>query len=309
MMSQRDPIPRASRRPLKIGLGLIVLLAACATVWVPSENYHRTAEVAGNTAIGSKECVTCHEDVLGHAPVAAFHADCESCHGDGSLHAESEAPGDTRFPSDQDCLTCHEAGRSTHLEWATSDHEEAGVICSDCHNPHNREPLHVRQVDQVGFTMADSTSQLCSSCHADVTSRFNLPSHHPVTEGMIGCTDCHSPHGDDKIALGGINQQCTSCHEDHAGPWIYEHPPAVEDCTSCHQPHGTAANHLLATSQPALCLSCHSIADERHVLAGEGLPVDGTAAITSPVAMAFYNRCSDCHGAIHGSFQDPHLRR
>ena len=38
-------------------------------------------------------------------------------------------------------------------------------------------------------------------------------------------------------------------------------------------------------------------------------PTDPSETIGPEVAGAFYTRCTDCHGAIHGSYQDPHLRR
>ena len=31
--------------------------------------------------------------------------------------------------------------------------------------------------------------------------------------------------------------------------------------------------------------------------------------VTGAVASAFYTRCTDCHGAIHGSYETPHLLR
>jgi predicted CXXCH cytochrome family protein len=98
------------------------------------------------------------------------------------------------------------------------------------------------------------------------------------------------------------------------GPWIFEHLPVAEDCASCHYPHGTASYTLLETSQPALCLSCHTTPDYWHLDTGEGLPprdpITGEfASITGDVASAFYTRCTDCHSAIHGSYEDPHLLR
>jgi predicted CXXCH cytochrome family protein len=99
---------------------------------------------------------------------------------------------------------------------------------------------------------------------------------------------------------------------------IFEHAPT----RTAHvpQPHGSAQN-LLDTSMPMLCLSCHSTADTWHFEAtGEpGLqpissddprpPGERCQLITMFGAGAFYTRCTDCHGAIHGSYQDPHLRR
>ena len=312
-----------SKRAVWIVFVFALLLAAgCVAVWNPPPRaFHRTesAAMAKATPIGSAECIVCHEDVQGHAPIDANHADCETCHGNGSVHGDTQAVADIRFPSNDDCLACHQEGRTTHTSWSTGQHEQAGLLCSDCHNLHNREPHHVRQVKAVSFPHMDADSSLCVSCHAEIGSRLDLPSHHPVREGMLSCTDCHSPHEDTRTRLGDRVALCAECHQDHVGPWIYEHAPATEDCTTCHNPHGAPSFNLLDTSEPTLCISCHSLPDNRHFnqsvsgvpgltpITGDG--PTGTSAITPGVAGVFYNQCTNCHGAIHGSYRDPHLRR
>jgi predicted CXXCH cytochrome family protein len=77
------------------------------------------------------------------------------------------------------------------------------------------------------------------------------------------------------------------------GPWIYEHAPVSEDCGFCHVPHGSTADSLLEVNQPGACVSCHTLAE--------------SGAVHQP--WAFTTACTDCHGAVHGSFTDPHLRR
>jgi len=313
-MKTCDVKAKAERRSIRTRSTLLVwagaAIVACATVSVPIEpqRFHRTAAVEGaNELMGADECSTCHDEVLGRAPIPAYHADCESCHGAGNMHVDSEEIADIRYPSSSECLECHESGHTTALAWGTGEHERAGVICADCHNPHNREPQNVRSVARMNFPNADANSQLCISCHAEVAAQLHLPSHHPVREGMVGCTDCHAPHGDRRTALGGGTALCSSCHQDHAGPWIFEHSPVSETCTGCHAPHGAASYNLLDTSQPALCLSCHSSPDTWHIRTGE--PLGPGDPITTAVSQAFYTRCTDCHGAIHGSYEDPYLRR
>lgn len=286
---------KATRWRLAVGLG--VGLMACVSTWPTAapQPFHRTAPVAGAEKVGADTCALCHDQVHGHAPAPGYHGDCESCHGPGSLHVDSQDPKDIRFPSTADCLACHDSRRS-HLAWTGSDHAKGGVLCSDCHDPHNREPKYLRAAavaGDAGVRHASATTRLCESCHADVASRLELPSHHPVNEGMLDCTDCHQPHGSRTASLGPSTQLCTSCHQDHAGPWVFEHPPVAEDCGYCHTPHGAVAEALLQTSQPGACLSCHT------------LPQLG--ALHQPAA--FVSRCTNCHSAIHGSYTDPHLRR
>jgi len=279
---------------------LLLLGAAACVTSLSSEDLqptHRTTPVEGATEkIGAEQCEMCHQDVQGHAPTPSYHADCESCHGPGNVHFESQDPKDIRFPANHDCEACHDTGHRTLLGWTMSEHNRAGVYCTDCHAPHEREPWHVRQPAAVALAIAPhaaGVTSLCSGCHPDVAARFDLPSHHPLREGMIDCTDCHDPHGTGRVALGVETQQCTRCHQDYAGPWIYEHPPVTEDCGYCHAPHGTSSRALLETSEPGVCISCHTVAE--------------AGAVHDP--FAFVTRCSDCHSAVHGSYADPHLRR
>jgi DmsE family decaheme c-type cytochrome len=299
-------------------------LLACALAWTPT-GPRRTALVAGAERIGAADCETCHEEVQGHARIAAYHADCEACHGGGSLHAESEEEVDIRFPTAGDCLACHAAGRDTHLAWGTGEHSRAGLLCSDCHNPHavtrrSLRPAPEQALAPRALGQLDAASRLCVECHDDVAARFTFASRHPVREGMLACTSCHDPHEDRRVALGDRNQLCAGCHQDYVGPWVYEHVPVAEDCTECHDPHGAPAAALLDTPQPVLCLSCHSLADLwHHSSTGTGIPGNVTidedfpapgsgAAIGLPEARTFLRDCTNCHGAIHGSYSDPTLQ-
>jgi DmsE family decaheme c-type cytochrome len=297
-----DPVPRSHRhggRSLWWVFVLVLGAVACVTTLSTSElpGFHRTAAVEGaSEMVGAEECETCHEDVKGWAPAPVYHADCETCHGSGELHIDSEEVSEIRFPSNADCETCHDLGHSTLLRWSMSEHNRSGVLCSDCHESHNREPYHVRQSGALGRAMlpnAGDVTRMCTTCHPDVAASFDLPSHHPLREGMLGCTDCHQPHGSRRNALLQRTEACAECHQDFAGPWIFEHAPVTEDCSYCHAPHGASSRALLETNEPGVCISCHSVAE--------------SGAVHDP--WAFSTRCSDCHSAVHGSYSDPHLRR
>ena len=211
----------------------VIAFFACARGGPESapEGYRRTAAVEGaNSVLGSENCNLCH----GHQPAPRHHSDCETCHGSGERHVQNvmDSRG-IRFPANRDCLDCHETGHRGMLAWEFSEHQRAGLLCADCHDPHNGEPFHVRIASEVTHNIlphARPDTRLCVGCHADVASRLNLPSHHPVREGMLGCTDCHGPHEAQKIRLGAQTAQCTQCHQAQAGPWVYEHTPVAEDC-------------------------------------------------------------------------------
>ncbi len=316
-----------SRPSVFVSLFIIAFCAACASVlWTPVGS-RRTAPIPNATLVGAEECQVCHEDVAGHEVMASYHSNCESCHGGGSLHVDSESIDDIRNPSSEDCLACHRPGRDTHLQWGFGDHSRAGLICSDCHDPHNKERSYLRLSRPTPFPDMDTSSQLCVECHSNVGTRFRYPSHHPVAEGAMGCTSCHDPHEDARVRPGTQNQLCAECHQSVMGPWIYEHPPATEDCQICHDPHGAVTNDLLVTVQPVVCISCHSVNDEfHHLQIGPGIPFPDNITITEDFptdpaqkikpfepsqrnqAGTYLRRCTDCHGAVHGSYTDEHLR-
>ena len=86
------------------------------------------------------------------------------------------------------------------------------------------------------------------------------PSHHPILEGKVKCSDCHNPHGALTPAMvkhESVNQQCFSCHADKRGPYMFGHPPVEENCLTCHTPHGSSHNKLLNEKVPNLCQDCH----------------------------------------------------
>lgn len=287
------------RRRLGAAGVLVAALLACVSGWSPPPplGYHRTEPVPGaGSPIGAEACQACHPSDGDFFLPSGAHADCESCHGAGELHVQTFEAANIRYPSSRDCATCHRIGSRTLLGWSSSPHARSNVICSDCHNPHNHELYHLRKVgrvEDVVLSHAAPSSRLCVGCHPDVRAQLGLPSHHPIAEGMLRCTDCHDPHEGHRESLGARTNRCTVCHQEEAGPWIYDHPPVNEDCGYCHVPHGASADFLLEASQPAACISCHT------------LPTAG--AIHQPYA--FTTDCTDCHNAVHGSYTDPLLRR
>ena len=70
-----------------------------------------------------------------------------------------------------------------------------------------------------------------------------------------------------------------------------------------------------------ICLSCHSLADLwHHNTGGTGIrgnvgatqdfpPAGSGQAVGSLEARTFLRNCTNCHGAIHGSYSDPTLQK
>lgn len=133
---------------------------------------------------------------------------------------------------------------------------------------------------------------LCFNCHKAQQVQSRMPSHHPITEGKMKCTDCHNPHGGPNGMLReeSVQDTCARCHAEKVGPFTYEHPPVNEDCTICHKPHGSVQNNLLTQSEPFLCLKCHAGPHSR-----------GNTLGTAPTFARYYTLCTQCHAEIHGS--------
>ncbi len=99
----------------------------------------------------------------------------------------------------------------------------AGVVCSDCHDPHS-SALRVQG------------NQLCAQCH--LPAKFDVAAHHHHKPGSVGaqCVNCHMaaktymvvddrrdhslrvPRPDLTLAIGAPNA-CAKCHADKPADW------------------------------------------------------------------------------------------
>ena len=107
---------------------------------------------------------------------------------------------------------------------------QAGVTCSDCHNPHSLE-LHTGPEPDL----------VCARCH--LPQRFSQAEHHGHEPGQVACVDCHMPDRNymvvdprrdhslrvprpDLSLVTGAPNACTMCHTDRDDEWAAE---AVHD--------------------------------------------------------------------------------
>ena len=251
-------------------------------------------------------CFRCHSDYEVFTKIAGPHQicgpngfDCTTCH---------DPHGNIRERSRKEmCLECHNENTPT-MAYHSSLHDRKGVACTDCHNPH---PVTcVPQVVGISHTqvkrpqrlpMSVSEPEVCYKCHPEIFGRSAMPSHHPIKEGKMVCSDCHDPHGQSRGNLkeASVNEVCYKCHAEKLGPFVWEHPPVRQDCLICHEPHGTVANNLLRQPATFLCLRCHA----GHRKDNRNPDMYGT------VRAATYTNCTQCHAQIHGSDLPSNTRR
>jgi DmsE family decaheme c-type cytochrome len=154
---------------------------------------------------------------------------------------------------------------------------------------------------------------VCYSCHKEQRVQVQRPSHHPIPEGKMTCSDCHAVHGSSGPKLAkrdSTNDTCFLCHAEKRGPFVHPHQPATEDCASCHNAHGSTVAAMLKVRPPMLCQQCHT----PHVAGGVGAlggqpgvfggasPAVGATANGKNVVNFWQGRsCMNCHTQVHGS--------
>jgi tetratricopeptide (TPR) repeat protein len=157
---------------------------------------------------------------------------CAQCHARRSQVAEDYQAGrpflDHYLPSLLSPALYHADGQQQDEvfiwgSWLQSRMHQAGVTCSDCHDPHTQK-------------LRAPGNAVCAQCHAP--SNYDDPSHHRHAQGSAGaqCADCHMPRTiymvvdprrdhsmrvprpDESVALG-VPNACNACHSDRDAKW------------------------------------------------------------------------------------------
>lgn len=283
------------------------------------------ADAKPSDFVGDQRCAGCHEETVQAFPQSA-HAiymrgenaplgkrGCEACHGPGKPHIETDTPlpkiiSYPRLSAVEvidTCLRCHgDIMKKPHFRMET--HARVGLSCISCHQIHPKnlslagdrgnvkKPVFAATKDSNPLLRYDEAT-LCNQCHQSVLSSFRKISHHPIPEGRMNCSDCHSIHPttSDNLKKSLLKENCVTCHAEVAGPFVYEHDPVAGwtggGCGECHNPHGTQNQKLLVISSRGLCMQCHT--DK-----GGNSHFPGLTCWTA-----------GCHVAVHGSNTDPRL--
>ncbi len=327
--------------------GILALLAAFVAFPAAAQQKGPVAPV----------CASCHEaqwkaiDLTPHgAKTDPEGSMCQTCHGNAAEHLKDPmkakptnpfGPGHTAEERTAVCMSCHSGNRNLAF-WTSGKHQLNEVTCANCHSIHGQGLLpsytalgqapKPAGINKFTTTFLPNQAEICWQCHQPIRAANFKPSHHPIIEGKVKCSDCHNPHGAITPAMlkqPTINDQCYSCHADKRGPYVFNHPPVEENCATCHNPHGSVHARLLNESAPNLCQDCHD--GSRHpgtVYGAAGAyncqPGDTTQTNVAPSGQppkyvancpdsrlglpnpAVNNRlvaraCLNCHSAIHGS--------
>ena len=263
---------------------------------------------------GADMCLACHQSnqtVLAifktkhgvpsdpRSPFGHGQLQCEACHGPGGLHISGGGRGEpvVRFTADSAasvetqngmCLECHAA--DVGFAWHGGPHDDNEVSCAGCHQAHTANDAVLRTSTQA---------EKCYDCHAFRKSDSLKAYSHPLREGKMACTDCHSPHGattEQQLVRQSLNDTCFQCHAEKRGPYLWEHAPVAEDCSNCHNPHGSNHPGMLAKRAPLLCQSCHSQSGHPSI----AYDADGLET-GAPSQYLLGQSCLNCHSQVHGS--------
>lgn len=210
------------------------------------------------------------------------------------------------------CAECHtqEAKRyrlTTHFGASVQEDEiVTGEACESCHGAGS---LHVAGLGDPSKIVRYSEAR-CFTCHPSTRAEFQLQSHHPVPEGWMSCSDCHSPHGPDAAmwsatSLYGPGEQCFECHKQFKGPFVFEHDPIRDGCRTCHNSHGSVYDKLLVADERVLCIRCHWEPATNTAAGGIGAEMHGVGGPNFDIGRG--EECVDCHSAIHGSNLESNL--
>lgn len=291
----------------------------------PSQAQKLFARATPDDYMSETGCAECHSEISANFPAsphAALTSDsslpidkkgCQGCHGPGHIHQAEENAEVISFTkmspkeSSAACLRCHEKTLS-EFHWKRTEHARADLSCVSCHQIHTdtdkalghgvkkmdpRSAAFVAKVEAKAMLKADEAT-LCGSCHPASIAEFRGANHHPVPEGRVVCSDCHSAHPskNEKVSHDAFKGKCVTCHTEKAGPFIYEHDPVAgftgDGCQECHRPHGTNNPKMLNSVTRGLCAQCHTDKLAQHY--------PGQTCWTA-----------GCHVASHGSNTDSHF--
>jgi predicted CXXCH cytochrome family protein len=162
------------------------------------------------------------------------------------------------------------------------------ATCISCHSVHG-----IRAVtDPLSSVYPLNVAKTCATCHgsSDYMRSFGIPTdqfekyrasvHAKALNDKQDlsaptCNDCHGNHGATPPGIASVANVCGQCHARQAE--LFQTSPhkaafdqkQLAECVTCHGNHFIAQpnDHLIGTSQGALCINCHQPGDKGFVAA------------------------------------------
>lgn len=270
---------------------------------------------ASSHAKAGMACVECHNPHSDAPALGAANAQvCNRCH---TEKAELEKPGHPHQvngshgfkcvtchnPHDNlsnknrldQCMSCHNTPKT--MPWCASTHAKAGVLCTDCHDPHGTYPA-----------LGAAEPKVCYQCHKEKAELERVAHPHQIL-GPNGhrCVTCHNPH--DNVRRETRVNVCLTCHKGHPTMAWKSSTHALQNvaCVDCHNPHPctdvpqivdithTQVNRPkrmpMSVEEPRVCFRCH-----QKIFAQFSLPFHHPLKEGKMVC----SECHDAHGQQHG---------
>jgi predicted CXXCH cytochrome family protein len=215
-------------------------------------------------------CLVCH--VTNYDPATgAWQQDgvaCEACHG-AMVEDHPKEPMPVDRESDL-CARCHSDVRFGWQDWQGSTHFQRGMSCATCHDPHSASLKLVTPRD--GSAQFTDASQLCITCHKDVSMNFPYSQHQ---QQGVTCIDCHVKHSE------------TAPPEAHTMP-DHSFKANLNSCNACHADQMHSPAEAQGTDEPVLTLSSPSQQLQQAGLNAQPSPVSpwGYAGLAALIGLA-----------------------
>jgi predicted CXXCH cytochrome family protein len=168
------------------------------------------------------------------------------------------------------CARCHSDVRFGWQDWQGSTHFQRGMSCATCHDPHSASLKVVTPRD--GSAQYSDASELCITCHKDVSMDFPYTQHQ---QQGVTCIDCHVTHSE----TGLLDAHAISDHSFKAN---------LNSCNACHADQMHSPNQALGASQTGLTASAPAPQLQQAGLNAEPNPVSpwGYAGLAALIGLA-----------------------
>lgn len=184
----------------------------------PHDTYH-----------GEMECSACHN---AHRESVNYCTECHSSLAKAAGWTTAPLPLQWWTPS-VNCAYCHASDSASMGNQAllANAHAMMGLICLDCHDPAELQPLHAQATTDISaLTQRYYPDQFCFDCHVpNIHPNYDVPIFLTSNYTIDGETiNPHDPHPDSEL-LKDRRYECFRCHTMHG------ESQGLNYCYTCHE--------------------------------------------------------------------------